>query len=734
MRYGVEKSYRRNLIHPTDLFTGGLMKISTKAISSCAIILAALSAVTCVQMNSKRVTAQSNSQRAISGDIQLSGYKIGFEMCGMDALQFPRLQIGTRPGTCVGLVASREDGLKNVRNILQLPRTPYFLVVDQNIAAEGKIFKLDPTAPPQSRLTVLLDHLDAPMGIAIGPNDGLVYVGLTEEIIRFDARADAPAKTVETVVRGFPARNLAFPNTPVMKMSNHPQKQIVFDPAGNLYVNVGAPTDNCTAGVATVACDQSRGTPTIATMAAIWKFAVAPGKSLPALKPGEKNAQVGSRQFEVYATGLRNSMAMAIHPSFPAGAFIQAENARDLPGQGRPNEEINLIEKGKNYGWPYCYDLDKTNSEYLQFTKSGTFKNFCKNSASYQAPFSLMPPHVAALGATFYTANRFPELQNSLLLNWHGYISTGSRLVFYKTDATGLPLIQNKPIQYRKNCDGNGTHTLTSDGDAINSGAQYEEIISDWYRVAGIRPQGAPVGITVAEDGAIWIVEDKNATVLRIDVDPTNTITEKLACDGRSEDEIKELYAMIQTNSENKNRLTRVRKALGDKHCSQCHGGFDLKPEMTSEMRDETFAHSLLSQSGWIYPNDPEASQIHERTRRVGLGASKPMPPNWADIMGDPEYTKALDDLDQLILTMVPGKRRYILPQRAPVALVRGADQIECGRIPTASVVTVTDMKPSNYPGMVKIFRPESRFLSKPCKDGYFVPDWAVTENKPAGP
>jgi len=29
-------------------------------------------------------------------------------------------------------------------------------------------------------------------------------------------------------------------------------------------------------------------------------------------------------------------------------------------------------------------------------------------------------------------------------------------------------------------------------------------------------PLGAPLGLAVAEDGAIWVVEDRNATILRI--------------------------------------------------------------------------------------------------------------------------------------------------------------------------------------------------------------------------
>lgn len=695
--------------------------------------------ITCVHIGSERVkkstdisSLSSLSERSVAGDKLLSGYATGSETCGDGDLRFPRLSIGTKQGTCVGLVASRSDGLVKPRNIVQLPNTPYFLVVDQN-SKGGRVYKLDPTAPLQSRLTLLIDKLDTPMGLAIGPNDQLVYVGLLEEIIRFDPRATNPASTVETVVRGFPVRDLHFSETSQIKLSNHPQKQIIFDPEGNLYVNVGAPTDNCINALATAPCTQSSGTKETPPMAALWKFSVKKeeGGVLPALQPGEANAQVGSDRFEVFATGLRNSMALSIHPNFPDGAFLQAENARDLPGQDRPNEELNVIVKGKNYGWPYCYDLHKTNPEYESLVKKGSFKNFCQNASLYEVPFSLMPPHVAPLGATYYVGDRFPELKNTWLVTWHGYIATGSRVVFYKTDSRGYPTLQKKSIQYRKNCEKEQqVHELRSDGESVLQGAQFEELISDWYQVSGVRPQGAPVSITVAEDGAIWLVEDKNATILRIDRDARSQPQKKFSCDGRSEEDIQELYQMIQNNSENKARLNQVRKTLGEKYCSQCHGGFDLKPEMNDLKRDEVFARYLLGQNGWIYPGDLHGSMIYQRVRREGMGATNPMPPNWADIANNPDYKNALEQLDQLILNLVPGERYSIQPTRAPVALVRGGDKVECGRLPTNTIVIVTKLK-SSYKGMAEIFKPDAKYLSQPCKKGFYVPDWAIKKLNP---
>ncbi len=105
-------------------------------------------------------------------------------------------------------------------------------------------------------------------------------------------------------------------------------------------------------------------------------------------------------------------MAMAVHPRFPAEgfAFLQGENARDLPDPMNPNEEINAIEKGKHYGWPYCYDLTTASPEFKAFLQtSPTYKDFCNNKAAYRQPYSLLPPHGAPLAMFYYHGLGFPS-------------------------------------------------------------------------------------------------------------------------------------------------------------------------------------------------------------------------------------------------------------------------------------------------------------------------------------
>ncbi|MES2963497.1 MAG: hypothetical protein V4760_06375, partial [Bdellovibrionota bacterium] len=68
--------------------------------------------------------------RAVASATHKSGYKITGEACGRGALKFPRVPIDMRKGYCAGIVASSDDGLIAPRTIVQIPKSPHFVVVD----------------------------------------------------------------------------------------------------------------------------------------------------------------------------------------------------------------------------------------------------------------------------------------------------------------------------------------------------------------------------------------------------------------------------------------------------------------------------------------------------------------------------------------------------------------------------------------------------------------------------
>lgn len=528
-----------------------------------------------------------------SEPVRKSGYAIGTETCGSADLAFPRIQIDMKAGFCAGLVASEEDRLKFPRSIIQVPGRDLFVVADMAGwgHTDGRLLLLDPRAPQGQRFKELLTAIEYPFGLAIGP-DKKLYASSAETIFRFDPLADNPRDTVETVVPHMPGRRITLPDGKKLDESAHPFKQFVFDKNGRLFVNVGSHSDDCiTPAPITRPCAAAEG---VSAMASIWLFTPPPGGIFPALKPGEPDPPHG-----VYARGLRNSMALALHPNFPdAGyAFLQGENGRDLPDIFKPNEEINAIEQGRHYGWPYCYDLSTPSLEFRIVLRSGVYKSLCTANALYKAPFSLLPPHGAPLAMLYYHGAKFPELEGKLLVGLHGYRPTGSRVIVYDVDDHGFPKPAPAPVRYHVSCAADPTHSFQTEAGAV-AAAPFEELIAGWHRVNGARPQGAPVGMTVAEDGAIWLVEDKNQTVIRIDR-AAGDAPSPLPCDVRSQALIEQLAVFVARDAQNSVRLTNLRKGLVEKHCVGCHSDFGLKrgPIGRSEGRDGASLHAV---AGWL--------------------------------------------------------------------------------------------------------------------------------------
>jgi hypothetical protein len=320
----------------------------------------------------------------------------------------------------------------------------------------------------------------------------------------------------------------------------------------------------------------------------------------------------------------------------------------------------------------------------------------------------------------YYQGGKFTELTGKLIVGLHGYRPTGSRVIFYDVDAHGFPTISPAPVTFRVSCAAQPTQAFATEPEGQVPAARFTELISDWHKVNGVRPQGAPVGMTVAADGAIWLVEDKNQTIVRIDVDPATTAADPLPCDSRSDEQVKELATLATKDRENAARLARVRAGLIEKYCIGCHSDFDLKPGMGDAQKDAAVLGFLLRQDGWVYPGDPEGGRLHSRVR--GKGAEKIMPANGAELIArEPGYRQLLDTLDQFVARMVPGERRRIA--KAPTARLRGRRDKICGAVPNRTLVVVVDKRPREKPGYAHIFRPADQHLNGECADadGYYV-------------
>ena len=103
---------------------------------------------------------------------------------------------------------------------------------------------------------------------------------------------------------------------------------------------------------------------------------------------------------EIYTYGNRNAQGMAVQPG--TGLVWQHEHGP------RGGDEVNIIEAGKNYGWP----LITYGEEYFGGKIGDTAKR------GLEQPLLYWTPSIAPSGMAYYTASAFP--------NWKGDLFVGA--------------------------------------------------------------------------------------------------------------------------------------------------------------------------------------------------------------------------------------------------------------------------------------------------------------------
>lgn len=399
---------------------------------------------------------------------------------------FPRLSIGMAKGYCAGLVAgpTRSDTSRTMlfpRELVQIDDDTW-LVTDLGGwgTTRGAVWKLVTKRGEPTRVSRMLGGLNLPHAIQVGA-DGKVYVGEMSRIFRFDPRATDPQQTIETVIADLPDNRL--------HENRHPLSAFAFAADGALLVNIGAPSDQCLDARGKRLGDLCPQSESGERAASIRRYA-----------PGRQGGW--NKDYTVYARGLRNSVALGVHRS---GTVLQGENSYDFDDRLHPFDEVNRIEAGKHYGWPYCYD---TRSVTPGWKAASAIR--CASSA-HAPPVLLLPPHSAPLSLLWYDGAMFPSLRGQLLLSLHGFRGTGGRIVAFATDADGVPAA-TKGARYP-------VYGAKSQAYGLMPSATAFELTPGWDKLAGKHPQGSPVGLAVARDGAIWTADDRAGIVIRIAAD-----------------------------------------------------------------------------------------------------------------------------------------------------------------------------------------------------------------------
>lgn len=409
---------------------------------------------------------------------------------------------------------------------------------------------------------------------------GYLYVGSTTQIVRFplDPKQLLPTGPYETVVSGFP--------TP----KNHRSKNITFDDSGNLYVSAGSPGNSCQEVDRTLhspgkfPCDE------LERYAGVWMF--------DAETLGQTQLEDGFK----FATGIRNNVAFQWDPlkkelyGVNNGRDNLLQNWPELYNEQEsaelPSEEFHHIKEGSNFGWPYTYYDHEQNTRIIN-PEYGGDKLKRPEGGLYDDPVLTFPGHWAPVGLQFYNATQFPKkYQGGAFVSFHGSWNRA-------------PLPQQ----------GYNIAFVPFDG-ALPSGGY--EIFADGFKGTDVLhvPNQAtyrPTGLTVGQDGSLYVSEDKVGRIWKIMYTGGKGIFSKAvtAKENQIVQKVTRTGDPIQTTDPKG-------EAIYDQYCLACHqadgsGVPNMQPSLIRSERlsssDDAFLIKLMLEgSEWI--QDREYSNL----------------------------------------------------------------------------------------------------------------------------
>lgn len=258
------------------------------------------------------------------------------------------------------------------------------------------------TVPDGFKVEVFARDLVNPRMLAVSPAGNLYATrrSVGDVVLLKDEDGDGKAETVRTVASRAGMHGIAFDGEKVFLATvndvyvadvaadggfgelkriindlpdggQHPNRTLGIGPDGMLYISAGSTCNAC-----------AETNPESATM-------------LRASKDGTSRT--------IFASGLRNTIGFDWEPS--SGALFGMDHGIDWLGDQAQVEELNLIERGKQYGWPYIYGMSEFNPQDNP-PEGMTLEQWAKLSTE---PLLGYTAHSAPMQMAFYKGTAFPE-------------------------------------------------------------------------------------------------------------------------------------------------------------------------------------------------------------------------------------------------------------------------------------------------------------------------------------
>lgn len=267
-----------------------------------------------------------------------------------------------------------------------------------------------------------------------------VYLATVKDVYRADVAEDGSFGALQRIINDLPDGG------------QHPNRTLLVGPDDKLYVSVGSTCN---------ACPETN--PESATML---------------------RAELDGSSRTIFASGLRNTIGFDWQPE--TGQLWGMDHGIDWLGNDAQIEELNHIQQGKQYGWPYIYGMDEFNPQ--DNPPPGTSLETWASIS--EEPALGHTAHAAPMQMIFYKGSMFPE--------WTGDALVAMRGSWNRRPPSGYELVridfeQGQPV---------GIEPVMTGFLADDDGA--------WTYA------GRPVGVAVGNDGAIFVSDDGEGVIYRI--------------------------------------------------------------------------------------------------------------------------------------------------------------------------------------------------------------------------
>jgi len=274
-------------------------------------------------------------------------------------------------------------------------------------------------------------------------HDGQLYFMTAREVFRAPLRPDGGIGAIQTLIDDLP------------DAGQHLNRTLAVGPDKMLYISSGSTCN---------ACDES----------------------------SQENATIlraslDGKKREVWASGLRNTIGFGWHPR--TGELWGWDQGIDWLGNDLQREEVNKIERGKRYGWPYVFEHGQRNP---QDEPPGGL-TAAQWAAASTNPMLMHVAHSAGMQMAFHPGGGFgPDVAGDAFValrgSWNRKPASGYELARIRFDQRG-------------------------------QATRIEPFVSGFMSRDGTGHYGRLAGVAVMRDGSILLSDDANGILYRVTYD-----------------------------------------------------------------------------------------------------------------------------------------------------------------------------------------------------------------------